>query len=344
LEALHQAWQEWRSDSTPNRFTVLEGKLAGLMEAALQESKRIGPYMILSTRIARLPQPYVLKIKFDENGRRLVVGNKWISDFDEVVNTYYYSFLGRWAKKPEIKINSAAYVRMGICLCAFSMERKRKNEANREESLDEDRGADGKPIEEEIQPSESSTLNPIFRKTLNRIWFYPLSATDQLPGSTPGVPGLSIRYLYTDLRIQSGVTTTDIASELEIHSSRLTTVRQELSDLFPMVSPKTWLPLGDFLPLVFSPEIMQRMDLIGLHSRFSLVRRPLDLQMQQRILFFKTILLEAYALARSFRYPDHDTMTQEPELQPDISEFRRRWSLVTEISEKRCLVLDITQK
>jgi hypothetical protein len=339
LEALQQAWQEWRDDPIPSRFSVLGQKLAGLMETALQDAKRVGrSHLVLSTRIPRLPQPYVLKIKFEENGRRLVVGNKWISDFDEVVNTYYDNLLKKWKKKPELKITSAAYIRMGICQCAFIMERRRKNKAKWEESSEID------PDVEKIQQPEKSQSDHFSQNIRNRIWFYPVSEKDQLTGSTLGTPGLSIRYLYTDLRIHSGATTTDVASELGIHSSRLTAVRQELADLFPVISPKTWLPLGDFLPLEFSPEIMRRMDLIGVQRRFSLVRRAIGSQMQQRILFSKTILWEAYILARSFRYPEHDAKEEEPELHPDISKFLRQWSLKTDLSEKRCLILDITQK
>ncbi len=345
LEAFGKALEEWRAAPTPDGFDAIKENLAMLVAVSLEEAKGSGNVIHLSARIPGYPNPYVLKIKTTEDGRRAVLGNRWLTDFDEVMHTYYLTLLERLEKNPNFQITSYAYLRMGLCQRAFSLERRIKTIASREKFLEDDPMMETKGSASQNENQKGISPDPFFQKLLFQIWFYPCIEMKKIPEGFADAPGLSLRYLYTILRIQSGATTSDVSKELGVHSSRLTAVKQELVDLLPMVSKKIWLPLGsDFFPLEFSDELMHRMDLIGVNRRYGLLRKPLGSRMRGRILFSKIILWEAFSLARSLRYPGLETGLYCSDNFKELNEFTARWSLVTNISKTKCLIQDISQQ
>lgn len=298
LEPLDQAWDTWKGHPDGANFRNLARELALLTEAVIANARGGGPIATFSAPLPVAQERIRITVHFKPNGQRVIEQHRHVRDFDDVVQEFQLHTLERFLRNPNFRIKDEAFIRIGLALRAYSMERAVRREALR--SLPSDSpGAIGVD-EERTSPRASATLemgpDEQFVEILEEIWFHP----SHRPARSPLVqdaPGLSLRYLYTTLRVHSGVRLQEIGQELGIHASRLTALKKELNDLLPSFTAE-WLPMGDFLPLNYSREVLESLDLISARSRFSLIRDLLDHKAHGQIQRHKRVLWEAYLWAR----------------------------------------------
>jgi hypothetical protein len=326
LKAIDEMWRFWRNAPDGSRYQALTRQLGLFVQAVVQDATQNG-WTKLTSPITGVGKVAIHVVVTD--GRRRIINHHHVTDFDEVVGEYLMTLCKKYLKFPDIQhVRSAAYIRMGIVQKAYTLERSLKNLREKETltneldapffqtgvaekksskiDADEPLKSDdsGYSWQGEVGPDVSAVAvieeledNRIFER-LKTLWFYPYSdhaAAERFPKS---FSGLSLRYVYVDLRYQAGVSLTEIAGELNVHSSRLTELKKEYTQLFPGIESKVWLNLEkDFKPIRVEDQMLHRMNLKGVHSRYSLLRIIDDQRIREKILRSKRILWRLFRFA-----------------------------------------------
>ena len=306
LQSLDQAWSIWRKHPDGANFHSLAADLAHLVETVVAEARQYGSIAVFTAPLPMTNEKVRITVHFTRWGRGVIERHDYIRDFDDVVQDFQLHTLERYLRTPGFCIRNTAFVRMGLALRAYSMERTARREMLRRRQFDSVESP-GIIMDRELHhmPDDMTVgMQDQFLQVLEEIWFHPVSRTGRSILRAPvETPGLSLRYLYVVLRIHSGVLLQKIGHELGIHSSRLTALKSELTDLVPALAG-SWLPLGDFLPLSFARKALESLDLVGIHTRFSLLRQVRDADIRRKIQKRKRILWEAFLWARDYMmYP-----------------------------------------
>lgn len=337
-KAIDEAWNFWRMSPDGSRYHALTRQLGLFVQAVVQHAIKDGKAMLTT------PIPNVGKVSISMvvvNGRSIITNLSHVKDFDEVVNDYLMWLCKRYLEKPDTQhVQSPAYIRMGIVMRAYSMERQLNNLRKREMLTTDpsapiiQSGREGvstteatrllaRDAQTDILVSGSQTPNDLrywspdygevsfsndiraaeleddgFFNRLKVLWFYPyldFRTTVHLPKS---FQGLSLRYVYVALRYNAGFSLSEIAKELDIHSSRLTALKKEYSRLFPNIRSDVWLNLKkDFKPICVEESMLCRMNLKGVHNRYSLLKVIDDKWVRTDILRSKRIFWQLFRLA-----------------------------------------------
>lgn len=275
--AIDHAWKSWRSVPDGRRYQILTRQLGIFVQAVVRDAIKDGK-ATLTTTIPHVGRVFITVI--ETHGRRTIANLSHVTDFDEVVNDYLAWLCNRYILKPDTQyVQSPAYIRMGIVMRAYALERRLKNSRHRETTKDK---PDATPMVEKRPP----VLN-----RLKTLWFYP-HGDDPAPKAIPvSFQGLSLRYLYTALRYNAGVSLSTTAAELGIHASRLTDVKKEYARLFPGIQSGAWLNFPmDYKPICVAEPMLLKLNLKGVHRRYSLLKSTDDKRVQQEILQSKHIL------------------------------------------------------
>lgn len=324
LKAIDEAWACWRDLPDGSRYQELTRQLGLFVQAVVQEATQDGG--------AKLTSPItgvgMVTIHIEVTaGRRRIVNHRHVKDFDEVVGEYLIMLCNKYIKFQDIQhVRSAAYVRMGIVQKAYTLERSLKNLRNKEllSNLQDDPFNQTREVENvSFKPGTDKLLksddprpdyntaevieeleDDLIFKRLETLWFFPYfdhtPDLDHAPAALfpESFSGLSLRYIYVDLRYNAGVSLTEISGELNVHSSRLTELKKEYTLLFPGIASKAWLNLEkDFKPIRVEDQMLHKMDLKGVHSRYSLMRIIDDQRIKEKVLRSKRILWRLFRFA-----------------------------------------------
>ena len=299
LEALDRAWKRWKDHPDGANFSHMARELSLLIVAVIENAQRGNVTLTFSAPLPLSKERTRITVHFLRNGQRIIEHHCFVRDFNDVVQDFQLHTLERYLRNPDFRITDPAFIRMGLALRAYSMERSMKREYLRRvesqanESEWEDRSIfpvdDGECYNEDL-----------FLETLRDIWFHPFSfeSNGRLVKYSSG---LSLRYLYVTLRVHSDASLQDIGRELNIHPSNFTYLKKELKDILTTSSFKEWLPLGNFTPIKVSRQVREQLDIIGVHSRFGLIRQTMDEGIQRKILKRKKALWGVYSWARDHR-------------------------------------------
>jgi hypothetical protein len=276
-QAVDQAWKSWRNLPDGPGYRALTRQVGLFVHAVVQDAMKGGRALLTS------PIPHVGRVSItviESGGRRTIVNHCHVTDFDEVVNDYLAWLCDRYLLKPGTRhVQSPAYIRMGIVMRAYTLERRLKNTRQRESATREP---------DTFSMAEKFPGDLFHLKTL---WFHPYG-NDDSPAALPGsFQGLSLRYLYTALRYNAGVSLSETAAELGIHPSRLTDVKKEYSRLFSGKPSDAWLAFPmDYIPVRATEPMLYKLNLKGVHQRYSLIKITEDDRIRQKILRSKHIL------------------------------------------------------
>ena len=275
--AIDKAWKYWRNMPDGRRYHALTHQLGIFVQAVVQDAIKEGKATLTAT-IPHVGRVFITVV--ESQGRKIIANHSHVIDFDEVVNDYLTYLCKRYILKPDTQhVKSPAYIRMGIVMRAYTLERQLKNIRYRETTKDE---PDALPMMEKHHPD----LN-----RLKTLWFYPYGEGSATKILSRSFQGLSLRYLYTVLRYNAGVSLSATAAELGIHSSRLTAVKKEYACLFPDIQSGAWLNFPmDYNPIRVEDPMLFKLDLKGVHRRYSLLKFTDDRRVQQKILLSKHIL------------------------------------------------------
>jgi len=296
--SLDQAWKSWRSVPDGNRYQVLTRQLGIFVQEIVREALVDGK-ALLTTTIPHVGRVFITVV--ESNGRRTITNHTHVTDFDEVVNDYLTWICRRYLQKSDTQhVQSPAYIRMGIVMRAYTLERKEKNKKQREVINDN-------PAGELIRKEKGSTHD-----RLKTLWFYPHGEApipDLLP---PSFQGLSLRYIYVALRHNAGTSLSEIARELDIHASRVTAVKKEYTRLFPHIHSSAWMKIDiDYKPICVEESMMHKLNLKGCHHRYSLIITTDDRRAKHNILKCKQILWQAFTFAMD-QAERREDITPEP--------------------------------
>jgi hypothetical protein len=276
-QVVDQAWKSWRNLPDGPGYQALTRQVGLFVHAVVQDAIKGGRALLSS------PIPHVGRVSItviESGGRRTIMNHCHVTDFDEVVNDYLAWLCERYLLKPGTRhIQSPAYIRMGIVMRAYTLERRLRNTRQRESATQEP---------DAFSMAEKFPGDLYYLKTL---WFHPYGSDDAsatLPGS---FQGLSLRYLYTAMRYNAGVSLSETATELGIHPSRLTAVKKEYSRLFSDPPSDAWLAFPmDYIPVGVTDPMLSKLNLKGVHQRYSLIKTTADNRIRQKILRSKHIL------------------------------------------------------
>ena len=281
---IDQAWISWRSVPDGNRYQTLTRQLGIFVQDVVREALVTGK-AVLSATIPHVGRVFITII--ESNERRTITNHTHITDFDEVVNDYLTWLCRRYLLKPDTQhVQSAAYIRMGIVMQAYTLERREKNKKQQEIRTNN-------PVEK--LPEKEKTFTP---DRLKILWFYPYGDNPIPDRLHPFFQGLSLRYIYVALRYNAGASLSEIAQELGIHASRVTAVKKEYARLFPEIHSSAWLKINmDYKPIYVEDPMMYKLNLKGCHHRYSLIKTTDDKRLQRKILKSKQILWQTFTFA-----------------------------------------------
>jgi len=282
--SLDQAWESWRSVPDGYRYQVLTRQLGIFVQEIVREALIDGKAM-LTTTIPHVGRVFITVV--ESNGRRAITNHTHITDFDEVVNDYLTWLCRRYLQKPDTQhVQSPAYIRMGIVMRAYTLERKEKNKNHQEIMNDNSAG-------ELFGREKGSTYD-----RLKTLWFYPHGEAHIPNLLPPSFQGLSLRYIYVALRHNAGTSLSEIARELDVHASRVTAVKKEYTRLFPNIHSSAWMKIDtDYKPICVEEPMMHKLNLKGCHHRYSLIITTDDRRTKQKILQCKHTLWQAFTFA-----------------------------------------------
>ena len=272
-----RTWKKWRKVPDGNHFKILTRQVGIFVHAVVQDALKEGTTTLTS------PIPHVGRVAITVavfRGKSTIVNHSHVTDFNEVVNDYLTWLCNKYLLKPDTQhVQSPAYIRMGIVMRAYSMERGLKNTLQKEQLN----------AEAVMRPSPENEI-PDTRR-LKTLWFYPCNDETDPVALPRSFQGLSLRYLYVALRHNAGARLTDIAAELDIHSSRLTALKKEYTRLFPEINSGAWLYfVMDYKPVRMQDTLLHKLNLKGVHRRYSLLKSIDDKRIQMDILRSKYLL------------------------------------------------------
>jgi len=282
--SIDKAWKSWRDMPDGSHYQLLTHQLGIFVQIVVQDALVDGKAVFTSS-IPHVGRVFIKVIA--SKGRRIITNHNYIKDFDEVVNDYLAWLCKKYVLKPDTQhVQSPAYIRMGIAMRAYTLERAQKNRKAQE------------IIKEEFELSEITKQNHFKYNQLKTLWFYPYGK-EAIPDILPrSFHGISLRYLYVALRFNSGVSLSKIAAELDVHGSRLSALKKEYTCLFPGIDSRAWLTIHtDYKPILLKENMMVKMNLKGCHHRYSLIKRTDDLRVRFQILQNKEILWHLLILA-----------------------------------------------
>jgi hypothetical protein len=305
LELLQQAVQAWRDHPDGANFQEIARELQGVVEVTIAAARGGRKQAVLLAPMPGSTTPLRLQVSFFTDGSRVIKAHQHVRNFDDVVQDFLLRTLERFLENPSFNIRHPAYIRMGLVWCAYALERSASREAQRNKKFGE--GMDTGPGPDSDREAGSfggswlkaALFQEDFLDVLCAIWFHPCPhhPLHLLPAEAPA---LSLRYLYGSIRFHSGTPLQAIAKELGVHGSRLSAVKRELQMLVGSKDAGEWLPLGDFMPFRCAQPVLEQIDLIGAHVRYSYCRSTRETAIFQRIQRHKLILWEAYLHARQW--------------------------------------------
>ena len=326
-EALNAAWTAWREVPDGSRYRALTLQLGLFIDAVIQDNLSKGS--AFTARIPGLNHEVRIRVSVKDE-RRIIITHHYVTDLDELVGEYFVGLCEKYLKFPDIQhVRSAAYIRMGITQKAYTLERKMKTlrvkeipasdphvfaiaEKTRKRKIsfvssDDDlvNPEDSPEIATDYGdmnvesgfPADESEDSPVFER-LETLWFYPYMENAVSKRLPPSFKGLSLRYIYVVLRYHSGAALGEIAKELNITQGRLTELKKEYNLLFPQIHSDAWLNLEvDFKQIRLKDPVLYKMNLKGVHRRYSLLKYSNDPYINKTILRSKRIFWRLFQLA-----------------------------------------------
>lgn len=221
--------------------------LAALVDAVVDEAMNAGR---LSGRAPGGGDAWHLRVR-KANGQLFFVDHSQIS-VQDLSQELMARILERYLSDSGFQIETPAYIATGLVLLA----RTELRAMARFEELGD-------------RPTEVAEDDELDLDLIRACWFH-------VPGGSANfsadAPALSLRFLYTSLRIAGGATPADVSRELGLHRSRITALKSELADLIPAAQSGGFLPLPPCRSVTFGQEALHELGIARQNP--GLVRRP----------------------------------------------------------------------